>query len=101
LDDDDVCQGNAHADAVRPQDHVIHPDGRDCAGPVLAVGRGNQNDLVSILGIEESISDGAPSPQRYSGGFLLSLENLGQLEPQAARNIDEIGVAERVHRNLE
>lgn len=97
FDGNDLQEGDVDG-AVCLEDNVIHPNRTDRAGSDNAVGTCDPDDLVSILGIEQSIAQSGASSQGDGGRLLFGLEHLRQLKSEQAGNLDEIGVSKRVHR---
>ena len=90
-------EGDVSGGAICLEDNVIYANGTNRAGSDCAVDAGNPNDLVSILGIKQSVSHGAAPSQGDGGRLLFGFKHLRQLESEAARNLDEIGVSKWVH----
>jgi len=90
-------QGDVGGSALCLEDNVIDANGTNWARSDCAVDTGDPDDFASILGIEQSIAQGAAPSQGDGGRFLFGLEHLRQLESEAAGNLDEIGVSKRVH----
>jgi hypothetical protein len=95
-----VHERDVHRRIAYCQNDVICAHGSNRAGSGSSVDGGDPHDLVPVFGVEQAIADRAAPSQRYGGSFLLGLEHFGELEAETAGNFDEIGVSERIHRDL-
>lgn len=76
---------------------MIGPHRYQATAERVAVRQGYVDHLLAIFCLEEPVAEGATSAQCGSCGLLLGIENRVELMAQRARDVDQVGVSQRVH----